>query len=859
MDALMIAVLSMQRWSFWAGVIVLQTCASAIALSPNPFPSDPYEWQQQSSSDESPQERTRNRGESGKLYRHRVSPNWIDATDKFWYRNDLAGGAREFILVDAGNGQRTPAFDHEAVASALGNGARSTHLPIERLEYQATEQAWILIGTEKVHRWDPQAMKLKEVERTAEATQVDTTKPTERRGRVAGDESSVTFENRTQSVVEIFWLSGDGGRQSYGKIEAGGSKDQHTFGGHRWQIVTAQGAILGEIEAEDQHSVVAIDGRPMRPKRNNRRRRTQDDQDRQWNSPDDAWRATVEDHNIVLYRSGATDRVVLSRDGSEAERYTQLSWSPDSQTIVAFRERQVEKLPVHLIRSSPSGGGRAQLESRPYVLPGDPFPTYELNLFRIASGEQIKPQVDRFEHEWLSPRIRFSKDGKTFTYDQTDRGHGRYRLFEVNVQDGSVRSIIDQRSTTFIWTAHTENQELPIVQWLNDSQELLFATEKYGWRQLILIDAATGAELRELTPRGLVLRGVELVDEGRRMVWFSASGREGQDPYLVHHGYVEMDSGKLTWLTEGHGHHSLQFSPQRDYVIDTYSRVDLPPITELRRVNDGSKVCDLEVADISELQAEGWTPPEVFSAKGRDGQTDIWGIICRPKDFDHTKKYPVIEDIYAGPQGSFVPKTFSPVQRYESLTRLGFIVVKIDGMGTANRSKAFHDVCWKNLKDGGFPDRILWMQAAAAKYAELDLSRVGIYGTSAGGQNAAAAVLFHPEFYKVAVAACGCHDNRMDKASWNEQWMGYPVGPHYAECSNIDNAARLQGKLFLIVGEMDNNVPPESTLRLADALIRADKDFDLLVVPNGGHGMGGAYGQRRMHDFFVRHLGMANQ
>jgi dipeptidyl aminopeptidase/acylaminoacyl peptidase len=190
-------------------------------------------------------------------------------------------------------------------------------------------------------------------------------------------------------------------------------------------------------------------------------------------------------------------------------------------------------------------------------------------------------------------------------------------------------------------------------------------------------------------------------------------------------------------------------------------------------------------------------------------------------------------------------------------------VVKIDGMGTANRSKAFHDVCYKNLKDGGFADRILWMKAAAAKYSQMDITRVGVYGNSAGGQNAAAAVLFHPEFYKAAVASCGCHDNRMDKASWNEQWMGY-LAPDkiwskssdnwYSQCSNIDNAHRLQGKLFLIVGEMDTNVPPESTMRLVDALVRARKDFELLVIPNGGHGMGGAYGQRRMEDFFVRHL-----
>jgi dipeptidyl aminopeptidase/acylaminoacyl peptidase len=190
-------------------------------------------------------------------------------------------------------------------------------------------------------------------------------------------------------------------------------------------------------------------------------------------------------------------------------------------------------------------------------------------------------------------------------------------------------------------------------------------------------------------------------------------------------------------------------------------------------------------------------------------------------------------------------------------------VVKIDGMGTANRSKAFHDVCFKNLKDGGFADRILWMKAAAAKYPQLDLARVGVYGNSAGGQNAAAAVLFHPEFYKAAVASCGCHDNRMDKASWNEQWMGY-MPPEkiyakdpdnwYSQCSNIDNAYRLRGKLFLIVGEMDNNVPPESTMRFADALIKAGKDFDFLVIPGGGHGMGGEYGQRRMENFFVRNL-----
>jgi dipeptidyl aminopeptidase/acylaminoacyl peptidase len=265
-------------------------------------------------------------------------------------------------------------------------------------------------------------------------------------------------------------------------------------------------------------------------------------------------------------------------------------------------------------------------------------------------------------------------------------------------------------------------------------------------------------------------------------------------------------------------------------------------------------ICRLEKADIRELVADGWNAPEVFVAKGRDGKTDIWGIICRPREFDPHKKYPVIEQIYAGPQSAYVPKRFSPIRRFSSLTDLGFIVVQIDGMGTAHRSKAFHDMCWKNLKDAGFPDRILWHQAAAKKYPYYDISRLGVYGNSAGGQNAAGAVLFHPEFYKVAVASCGCHDNRMDKASWNEQWMGYPIGPQYSECSNIDNACRLQGRLMLIVGEMDTNVPPESTMRFVDALIKADKDFDLLVIPGAGHGSGGSYGRRRMQDFFIRHL-----
>ena len=268
---------------------------------------------------------------------------------------------------------------------------------------------------------------------------------------------------------------------------------------------------------------------------------------------------------------------------------------------------------------------------------------------------------------------------------------------------------------------------------------------------------------------------------------------------------------------------------------------------------------ELERGNVAPLVAAGWHAPESFSAKGRDGKTDIYGIIIRPTTFDAARRYPVVESIYAGPHGSFVPKTFSEYYGMQALAELGFIVVQIDGMGTSNRSKAFHDVAWMNLGDAGFPDRIAWHKAVAAKYPWYDVSRVGLYGGSAGGQSALGGLLFHPEFYRAAVAYAGCHDNRMDKIWWNEQWMGWPLGPQYAAASNVDHAGNLTGALLLVVGELDSNVDPSSTMQVVKALLKANKDFDLLVVPGGEHNAGrggefGAYGERKRFDFFVRHL-----
>ena len=281
----------------------------------------------------------------------------------------------------------------------------------------------------------------------------------------------------------------------------------------------------------------------------------------------------------------------------------------------------------------------------------------------------------------------------------------------------------------------------------------------------------------------------------------------------------------------------MEWSLGDRYFLDTWSRVDLPPVTELRNSETGKLVCALEEAEASEvLAARGGQWPRRLTAYGRDGTTHIYGIIHFPKDFDPSKKYPVVEEIYAGPQDFYTPKAFAANYGVaEKMANLGMIVVQCDGMGTSGRSKAFHDVCWKNLRDAGFLDRIAWIKEAAKKIPQMDLSRVGIFGGSAGGQNAMAALLWHNDFYKVAVADCGCHDNRMDKIWWNEQWMGWPVDKSYEENSNVINAKLLKGKLMLIFGEMDDNVDPASTMQVVNALEKANKTFDLVIVTGAHH------------------------
>jgi dipeptidyl aminopeptidase/acylaminoacyl peptidase len=579
--------------------------------------------------------------------------------------------------------------------------------------------------------------------------------------------------------------------------------------------------------------------------------------------------AYIRDANISVRAAsaGADTGVALTTAGTSDRPFTAggIVWSPDSTKIAASRITTArDRRMVRYVESSPADQVQPKTFERVYAKPGDALDQQERVLVDVASQRAIVIDATLFSNPYSLSPIVWRRDSRAFTFEYNERGHQVYRIVEVDGATGAARAVIDEKSVAFIdyrranGTLSDSGRTYRLD--LADGAEILWMSERDGWAHLYLYDGATGRVKNQITRGSWLVRSVVRVDEAQRRIWFMAGGiNPAQDPYFAQFYRINFDGTGLTPLTEADGDHRVSVSPDSRFYVDTWSRVDLAPVSQLRRMSDGRVVLDLERADLEPLLATGWRAPEVFTAKGRDGATDIWGIAIRPTRFDPARKYPVIENIYAGPQGSFVPKTFSSYYGMQALADLGFIVVQIDGMGTANRSKAFHDVAWKNLGDAGFPDRILWHQALAKKYPWYDVTRVGIYGGSAGGQNSLGGLLFHPEFYKAAVSFAGCHDNRMDKMWWNEQWMGWPIGPEYAAASNVVNAGKLQGRLLLVVGELDTNVDPSSTLQVVNALIKANKQFDLLVMPGEDHpagrrGPSAAYGDRKLWDFFVRNL-----
>jgi dipeptidyl aminopeptidase/acylaminoacyl peptidase len=731
----------------------------------------------------------------GKLaFKTTVVAHWIGESPRFWYRNEIRDG-KEFILVDAEKGTRGPAFDHarlaEALSQASGQSYTAENLPFDDIEFMEQDTA-------------------------------------------------IRFK-----VGEVWWAC---------NLET--LKCQKTE------------------PPKDSRSVPTRSGRggsrfARRPQRNRTALR----------SPDGKWEAFRRDYNLFVRSTETGQEIQLSHDGqmlydyasslpgpteiaaiekgiaSQIEPGISGDWSPDSRKIMACRIDQRKSGWFHQVKSVPDQGIRPTLYSFVYPLAGEPnVPVAEFHIFDVKNpGAPGHVKVDAEPVPMLyyeyPPSVRWKKDSSSFSFIQTERGYKVARLRETDAATGKTRTIIEDRTETCVDPLNS------YVHYLEETDEIIWSSERDGWCHLYLYDWKSSQLKNRITEGDWVVRGIERVDEQARQAYFFASGREqGRDPYLRHLYRINFDGTGLLLLTPGHGEHSVTFSPCGRYIVDTYSRVDFAPVTELRRASDGQLICELEKADIELLLAEGWKWPEPFQAKARDGKTDIYGVLFRPMNFDPSKKYPVVECIYSGPQSFSTPKGFRAYYNAQCVAELGFLVVMVDGLGMGGRSKAFHDYSYKNLGDGGLPDHIAAMRQLAEKYPCMDLSRVGVYGGSAGGYDAAHALLTHPEFYKVAVATSGNHDHRLDKAWWVELWMGYPIGEHYIEQSNITLANKLKGKLLLLHGDMDDNVHFCATMRFADALIKANKDFDMLIVPNGRHGLAGDYFDRRRWDYFVKHL-----
>ncbi|EMI19368.1 peptidase S9B dipeptidylpeptidase IV domain-containing protein [Rhodopirellula maiorica SM1] len=806
------------------------------------------------------------------IFADKVDPNWSESSeDSFWYQVLSPDNTFRYIIVDATTKTRREAFDHDQLAnllaSELGEDAASSKPQLNlrslsfdagftKVRFELGKRKWEFVlpsgPLSEVDSRQRGREDLDDAETLAANRQVH-------RSRDGGDRTEIQFENRTDEPLHYKWVTSTGEYRDYGRVAPKQTASLSTFAGHSWVLESPSGSIVAAFVADVWQSLARIDADTPRPKplRSSMKRSSRAARSTRSRSPDDAWQVAFENHNVVLTSTKSDARAVLTTEGESTDGFAgRVWWSPDSRSFVVMKTKKVDVRTIPIVQASPAGSIHSKLHTIDYAKPGDAMDHPRPVLFRVNENEIAETTVtliddSLFPNPYSLGDLQWHEDSASFSFLYNERGHQTLRVISVDRESGEPRVMIDEQSDTFVCYSHKT-----FLQRIDATNEAIWMSERSGWNHLYLVDQTSGEVKNAITRGDWVVRGVEQVDEANRQIWLTVSGIDkGQDPYHRHLIRVNFDGSNLVRLTQGDGDHEWQFSPQRRYLVDSYSRVDLPTVTELRDAVTGELVVELEKADASELLKTGWEFPERFVAKGRDGETDIHGIIIRPTNFDASKKYPVLEAIYAGPHSAFVPKQFGRHSSLYEMAELGFIVVKIDGMGTSHRSKAFHDVCWQNLGDSGFPDRIAWMKAAAIDRPEMDLSRVGIWGGSAGGQSAMRALIAHGDFYHAAVADCGCHDNRVDKRWWNEQWMGYPIGPHYAEQSNVTQAHRLQGDLMLIVGEMDQNVDPATTMQVVGSLVQADKDFELLVMPGVGHGAAShPYAHRRQADFFIRKL-----
>jgi dipeptidyl aminopeptidase/acylaminoacyl peptidase len=481
----------------------------------------------------------------------------------------------------------------------------------------------------------------------------------------------------------------------------------------------------------------------------------------------------------------------------------------------------------------------------------------------------VQPQPHRIMLGGSATDSLWSADSERLYVHYFTRGARTTHVAEVNATSGETRVVAADSTKTYV-EVNGEGSWGSNWHVTRDGQEVIWFSERDGWGHLYLLDR-DGNVTNQITSGPWLVGTVHHVDEAARRVYFTAYGREaGRDLYYAHLYAANFDGSGLALLTPEDANHRIFFAPGGGSFVDTYSRVDQPPVTVLR-ARDGRVIRQLEEADISRLLETGYRYPEPFRVKARDGVTELYGMMYKPTNFDSTKTYPVIDNIYPGPQIITVPKDFFPsnggglsyaaYSEVQALAELGFIVVSIDHLGGPHRSKAFHDNYYGNFGDNGIPDHITAIKQLAARHAYVDVERVGIYGVSGGGFASTDAILRFPEFFKVAVSSSGNHDNRSYNIYWAEKYQGLMERDtlkgtdNYETSANQTMAANLTGKLFLIHGDMDDNVHPAMTIQVVDQLIKANKSFDLLIVPDGDHGVeANPYVIRRRWDYFVEHL-----
>ena len=594
-------------------------------------------------------------------------------------------------------------------------------------------------------------------------------------------------------------------------------------------------------------------------------------------SPDGTKEAFIRNYDLWMRDLATGEETQLTTDGEEDFGYATnnagwvrrdrpvLLWSPDSRKIATFKH---DGRGVGMMYLTTTNVGHPRLEAWKYPLPGDSL-IFRIHRVVIDTEDGTMTRLDMppdphrstiCDHvqcrgdDWTD--VEWSGDSRTLAFVSSSRDHKEAQLRVANPETGEVRDVLKETVDTFYESGNDA------VNWrvLHGTDEVVWYSQRDNWGHLYLYDLATGELKRQLTDGDWNVLQVRRLDEKNRQIYFTGAGREPGDPYFEYFYRVGIDDGEVELLTPDSAHHEIALGPGSEYFVDTYSTPTTPPVSVLRDAN-GDVVTKLEAGDISELEAVGWQPPQPFVVKARDGETDLYGLMYTPTQLDPTEKYPVINYLYPGPQsGSVGTRSFRASRGdKQALAELGFVVVEVDAMGTPMRSKSFHEAYYGNMGDNGLPDQIAMIKQLGDRHPFMDLDRVGIYGHSGGGFASTAGILRYPDFYKVAVSGAGNHDNRNYEDDWAEKWQGL-LEENDDGTTNYDNQANqllaenLEGKLLLGHGTMDTNVPFYNTLLVVDALIAANKDFDLVLFPNEGHGGWGDYWTRRRWDYFVEHL-----